>query len=37
MMDILIMLGFMGIVSVVYIKRKQPERYESLKSKLKIK
>ena len=37
MMDILIMLGFMGIVSVIYIKRKKPELYESLKSKLKIK
>tara|TARA_R100001443_G_scaffold59086_1_gene69473 strand:+ start:1029 stop:1142 length:114 start_codon:yes stop_codon:yes gene_type:complete len=37
MMDIIIILGFIAVVSVVYIKRKKPELYESLKSKIKLK
>jgi hypothetical protein len=36
-MDILIILGFVLVVAVIYIKRKKPELYESLKAKLKLK
>tara|TARA_R100000152_G_C6769931_1_gene195922 strand:- start:653 stop:766 length:114 start_codon:yes stop_codon:yes gene_type:complete len=37
MMDAIIILGFIAVFVVVYIKRKKPELYESLKSKLKLK
>jgi len=36
-MDAIIILGFVAVVAGVYIKRKKPELYESLKSKIKLK
>mgnify|MGYP001352341069 CR=1 FL=1 len=36
-MDAIIILGFIAIVAVVFVKRKKPELYETLKSKLKLK
>jgi hypothetical protein len=36
-MDAIIILGFIAIVAVVFVKRKKPELYEILKSKLKLK
>mgnify|MGYP003138738137 FL=1 len=36
-MDAIIILGFIAIVAVVFVKRKKPELYEKLKSKIKLK